>query len=75
MKVLEFTVEHDEETGEFTASWDDPHGGGITTQASTFEKLLDSLSEAVNCHFVDRPAPRRARVSFNFHRELELQPV
>jgi predicted RNase H-like HicB family nuclease len=75
MKVLEFVVEHDEETGAFTASWDDPKGGGITTQAATFEELLSSLTEAVNCHFVNRPAPKRARVSFRFDRELELQPA
>ena len=75
MKVLEFTVERDAETGAFTASWDDPKGGGITTQASTFEELLASLTDAVNCHFVDRPAPKRARVRFEFNRELELQPA
>jgi len=75
MKVLEFAVEQDEETGMFTASWDDPHGGGITTQAASLEELGDAIKEAVFCHFVNRPAPKRARLSFEFHSELELQPA
>ena len=49
---LKFTVERDEETGAFTASWDDPNGGGITTQALTFGELQNAIIEAVRCHFV-----------------------
>jgi hypothetical protein len=53
MKVeLKFRIERDEETGAFTASWDDPNGGGITTQALTFGELSDAMIEAAKCHFV-----------------------
>ena len=41
MKVV-FTIERDEETGAYTASWDDPVGGGITTQAETFAELSEA---------------------------------
>jgi predicted RNase H-like HicB family nuclease len=75
MKLLEFTVERDEETGVFTASWDDPQGGGITTQATSLKELEKRLKEAVFCHFENRPSPKRARLSFEFHSELELQPA
>lgn len=50
MKLI-FTVERDEETGGFTASWDDPRGGGITTQASSLAELSDAITQAVKCHF------------------------
>jgi hypothetical protein len=74
MKLV-FTVERDEETGAFTASWDDPSGGGITTQASTFGELSDAINEAVRCHFGDRPAPRVATLHFTRDPEVQLQPA
>jgi len=72
---LQFTVERDEETGVFTACWDDPHGGGITTQGDTLEELLGNIPEAITCHFANRRAPKRASFSFSYHSELELQPA
>jgi hypothetical protein len=69
---LKFTVERDEETGAFTASWDDPNGGGITTQALTFGELSAAIIEAVKCHFVDRPAPKVATLHFQHDPELQL---
>jgi predicted RNase H-like HicB family nuclease len=74
MKLV-FTVERDEETGAFTASWDDPRGGGITTQAVTFAELSDAINEAVRCHFGDRVAPRVATLHFTRDPELQLQPA
>lgn len=59
MKVLEFVVEQDQETGALTASWDDPDGGGITTQASSLEELPHAINEAARCHFLDRQGPIR----------------
>jgi hypothetical protein len=53
MKLV-FTIERDEETGAFTASWDDPEGGGITTQALGFTDLSGAITEAVQCHFTER---------------------
>lgn len=74
MKLV-FTVERDEETGWFTASWDDPQGGGITTQALTFGELSDAINEAVKCHLGDRRAPRVATLHFTRDPELQLLPA
>jgi predicted RNase H-like HicB family nuclease len=52
MKLLEFTIERDDKSGAFTASWDDPKGGGITTQAYSLAELPDAINEAVRCHFL-----------------------
>lgn len=71
MKLF-FTVERDEETGAFTASWDDPNGGGITTQALTFPELSNAINEAVRCHFIDRAAPTVATLHFQSDPELVL---
>lgn len=71
MKLV-FTVEKDDETGGFTASWDDPRGGGITTQASSLAELSDAISEAVKCHFGDRRAPKVATLHFARDPELQL---
>lgn len=71
MKLV-FTIERDEETGTFTASWDDPRGGGITTQALTFAELSGAINEAVRCHFIDRVAPKVATLHFQRDPELQL---
>jgi predicted RNase H-like HicB family nuclease len=69
---LEFTVERDDETGVFVASWDDPRGGGITTQARNLAELSDAIMEAVQCHFSDRTAPKVATLHFQKDPELQL---
>ena len=71
MKVV-FRVERDEETGAYTASWDHPTGGGITTQAETLADLSNAISEAVKCHFADRRLPRVATLHFEHDPELQL---
>ena len=72
MKLLQFTIEQDDETGAFTASWDDPRGGGITTQARTLEELFPAIHEAVRCHFLDQRAPKIATLHFAHDLELQL---
>ena len=72
MKPLEFTIERDEETGAFTASWDDPKGGGITTQAASLGELQEAIYEAVRCHFLDRKIPRQAALHFQHDPILQL---
>jgi len=59
MKALEFTVERDDKSGAFTASWDDPKGGGITTQADSLAELPGAINEAVRCHSLERKLPRQ----------------
>ena len=49
MKPLTFIVEQDNETGWFSASWDDPNGGGITTQAKSLAELPNVLWEPSSC--------------------------
>jgi predicted RNase H-like HicB family nuclease len=71
MKVV-FTIERDEESGAYPASWDDPAGGGITTQAETFAELSDAVSEAIRCRFAGRPLPRVATLHFEHNPELQL---
>jgi predicted RNase H-like HicB family nuclease len=71
MKVV-FIVDRDEETGGYTASWDDPAGGGISTQAETLAELSNAIREAIKCHFADRPLPRVATLHFEHDPELQL---
>ena len=42
--MLTFNVEYDDEARMFVASWDDPDGGGITTQAEFLRELSDATS-------------------------------
>ena len=72
MKPLAFTIERDPESGVFTAWWDDPDGGGITTQAATLAELSTAVIEAIRCHFVDRAAPREATLHFRDDPVLQL---
>ena len=69
---LEFTVERGTKPGVLTASWDDPKGGGITTQANGLAELVKAIQEAVRCHFTGRSLPKRAKLRFTEAPELEL---
>ena len=50
-KEITFVVEKDDDSGWFVASWDDPAGGGITTQGKDLAELQCNVKEAVECHF------------------------
>ncbi|PYJ47616.1 MAG: 2-oxoisovalerate dehydrogenase [Verrucomicrobia bacterium] len=65
-------IERDEETGVFVASWDDPQGGGITTQADSLEELADAIREAIRCHFANRTAPREVFLHFETDPVLQV---
>ena len=69
MESLAFKIERDVEAGVFVASWDDPEGGGITTQAKNLTELAEAIKESVRCHFSGRSAP--CEVSLH----LESDPV
>ena len=47
------------------ASWDDPLGGGITTQGRDLRELQEQISDAVQCHF-DAEAQLAKRIRFHF---------
>jgi predicted RNase H-like HicB family nuclease len=64
MKEITLTVERDEESGGFVASWDDPSGGGITTQGKDLSELQTNVREAVRCHFDKANIPSSIRLHF-----------
>ena len=45
MDLLAFKIERDVEAGVLVASWDDPEGGGITTQADNLTELAEAIKE------------------------------
>ncbi|MBM3881197.1 MAG: 2-oxoisovalerate dehydrogenase [Verrucomicrobia bacterium] len=59
-----FLVEACSETGGFVARWDDPRGGGITTQGDTLAELHTMLTDAVRGYFDPGARPRRVRLHF-----------
>ena len=65
MKEITLTVERDEESGWYVASWDAPRGnGGITNQGRDLRELQHNVKEAVPCHFDDGNGPRSVRLHF-----------
>jgi predicted RNase H-like HicB family nuclease len=73
MDEITFTVSPCEESGALVASWDEPGGGGITTQGSSVEELRANVREAVACHFDESAAPVRIRL--HFAGDVVLQPA
>ncbi|MEI6343382.1 MAG: 2-oxoisovalerate dehydrogenase [Verrucomicrobiota bacterium] len=62
---IRFEVAACEETGGYVARWDDPEGGGITTQGDTFAELDSMVRDAVQGYFADRRMPREVQLHFN----------
>lgn len=52
------------ETGGYVARWDDPGGGGITTQGDPLEELNLMVTDAVKGYFEPGQHPRRVRLHF-----------
>jgi len=72
MDPLAFKIERDVKGGVLVASWDDPEGGGITTQAKNLSELADAITAAVRCHFAGRSAPREVTLHFESDPVLQL---
>ncbi len=64
MKEIILTVDRDEGSGWLVASWDDPAGGGITTQGKDLGELQANVKEAVNCHFDPGEVPAAIPLHF-----------
>lgn len=64
MPDLVFSVTACEETGGYVARWDDPAGGGITTQGDTIDELASMVKDAMQGYFYGRELPRKARLHF-----------
>ena len=72
MDPFAFKIEPDVEAGVLAASWDDPEGGGITTQARNLTELAEAIKESVRCHFSGRSAPREVTLHFESDPVLQL---
>ena len=63
VREIVFQVENDE-SGFLVASWDDPSGGGITTQGRDLKDLQEQVTDAVRCHFDAGQVPGTIRLHF-----------
>jgi hypothetical protein len=52
------------ETGGFIARWNDPQGGGITTQGDSLAALHAMVADAVKGYFEPGEYPRYVRLHF-----------
>jgi len=64
MDEIIFQVAPSEDSSLLVASWDDPQGGGITTQGRDLHELQEQISDAVQCHFDSVAMPKRIRFHF-----------
>jgi len=64
MNEITFDVQACPETGGFVARWDDPKGGGITTQGDTLGELHAMIADAVKGYFDTGQHPRSVRLHF-----------
>ncbi len=64
MEEIIFRVESDADSVSLVASWDDPRGGGITTQGKDLGELEEQVADAVRCHFDSDEMPKRVRLHF-----------
>ncbi len=61
---ITFQVEPCPETGGYVARWDDPRGGGITTQGDTLPELLSMVDDAVGGYFEAEQVPAQVMLHF-----------
>jgi hypothetical protein len=59
-----FVVEKDAEGRGFSASWDAPEGGGITTEGRALSELETNIIEAVRLYFDTGLFPMGIRFRF-----------
>lgn len=57
-----FNVERDEDSSVLVASWDDPRGGGITTQGADLRELQEMIRDAAAGYFQAKKAKLPSRV-------------
>jgi predicted RNase H-like HicB family nuclease len=63
MAKITFTVEQESDGG-YVAWWDDPQGGGISTQGNNLAELQSMILDAVACHFEGKERPASIRLHF-----------
>ncbi|MBS1831029.1 MAG: hypothetical protein JST93_37395 [Acidobacteria bacterium] len=57
MDEIVFQIAPSEDSSLLVAFWDDPDGGGITTQARDLRELRAQINDALECHFGTDGAP------------------
>jgi predicted RNase H-like HicB family nuclease len=62
MEEITLQVQRDEDSGWLVASWDDPAGGGITTQGEDLRDLQQQITDAVSVHFDEAETLGRIRI-------------
>ncbi len=72
MDFITFTVVNCPETGGFVARWDDPSGGGISTQGDSMGELETMVRDAVTGYFFEGSEPPRVRLHFKEDPELAV---
>jgi hypothetical protein len=72
MQEILFNVERDEDSSYLVASWDDPRGGGITTQGADLRELQEMILDAANGYFRAAGVPGPSRVKLHFVTDPEL---
>lgn len=60
----EITFQVEVSDGWLVASWDDPSGGGITTQGKDLGDLEEQVTDAVRCHFEPTDLPKQVKLHF-----------
>ena len=64
MDEIVIVVERCPDSGQLIASWDEPGGGGISTQAADLRGLQGQVDDAVRCHFEPGFMPKSIRYHF-----------
>ncbi|MEP7355480.1 MAG: 2-oxoisovalerate dehydrogenase [Acidobacteriota bacterium] len=64
MDEIIFQVEPCPDSAQLVAFWDDPSGGGITTQCRDLGDLEEQVADAVRCHFEPGEIPKRVKLHF-----------
>jgi predicted RNase H-like HicB family nuclease len=70
MNEITFNVEQDEDC--LVASWDDPNGGGISTQGESVPDLIAMIRDAAAGYFRAAGVPLPERVRLHFVNDPEL---
>lgn len=64
MQTICFDVTVCPDASGYVARWDDPAGGGITTQGDSFAELDAMVRDAVEGYFFGRSKPTALRLHF-----------
>jgi hypothetical protein len=64
MKEILFNVRACPDSGGFITRWDDPNGGGITTEGDNLAQLHSMIADAVMGYFDPGKHPRQVRIHF-----------